>query len=31
MAKQTEKTNVMRILEQKNISYTAHTYDPGGY
>lgn len=23
-----EKTNVMRILEQKNISYTAHTYDP---
>lgn len=29
MAKQTEKTNVMRILEQKNISYTAHTYDPG--
>ncbi len=23
-----EKTNVMRILEQKNIRYTAHTYDP---
>ena len=29
MAKQKEeKTNVMRILEQKNIRYTAHTYDP---
>ena len=28
MAKQKEeKTNVMRILEQKNISYTAHTYE----
>ena len=28
MAKQKEeKTNVMRILEQKNIPYTAHTYD----
>ena len=27
MAKQKdEKTNVMRILEQKNIAYTAHTY-----
>ena len=28
MAKKEEKTNVMRILEQKNIPYTAHTYDP---
>ena len=28
MARQTEKTNVMRVLEQKNIPYTAHTYDP---
>ena len=29
MAKQKEeKTNVMRVLEQKNISYTAHAYDP---
>ena len=28
MAKQKEeKTNVMRVLEQKKISYTAHTYD----
>ena len=28
MAKQKEeKTNVMRILEQKQISYTAHTYE----
>ena len=28
MAKQKEeKTNVMRVLEQKNISYTAHTYE----
>ena len=28
MAKQREeKTNVMRILEQKNIPYTAHTYE----
>lgn len=24
------KTNAMRILEQKKLSYTAHTYDPGG-
>ena len=24
-----EKTNVMRVLEQKKISYAAHTYDPG--
>jgi Cys-tRNA(Pro)/Cys-tRNA(Cys) deacylase len=23
-----EKTNVMRILEQKKIAYTPHTYDP---
>ena len=28
MAKKEEKTNVMRVLEQKNIPYTAHTYDP---
>ena len=28
MAKQEEKTNVMRVLEQKNIPYTAHAYDP---
>ena len=29
MAKQKEeKTNVMRVLEQKNIPYTAHAYDP---
>ena len=28
MAKQAEKTNVMRVLEQKNIPYTAHAYDP---
>ena len=27
MAGQTEKTNVMRVLEQKNIPYTAHAYD----
>lgn len=25
-----EKTNVMRTLEQKKISYTAHAYDPDG-
>ncbi len=25
-----EKTNVMRILEQKKVAYTAHTYDPSG-
>ena len=30
MAKKTEKTNVMRVLEQKKISYTEHTYDPEG-
>ena len=23
-----EKTNVMRVLDQKKIPYTAHTYDP---
>ena len=28
MVKQIEKTNVMRILEQKKIPYTPHTYDP---
>jgi len=29
MSKQKEeKTNVMRVLEQKNIPYTPHTYDP---
>jgi len=28
MSKQAEKTNVMRVLEQKNIPYTPHTYDP---
>ena len=28
MAKQAEKTNVMRVLEQKNIPYIPHTYDP---
>lgn len=31
MAKQKdEKTNVMRVLEQKNIPYTAHTYPADG-
>ncbi len=25
-----EKTNVMRVLDQKKIPYTAHTYDPEG-
>lgn len=31
MAKQNdEKTNVMRVLEQKNIPYTAHTYPADG-
>lgn len=29
MPKQPEKTNVMRILEQKNIPYTAHAYPHG--
>ena len=28
--KKEEKTNVMRVLEQKNIPYTAHTYPPDG-
>ena len=28
--KKDEKTNVMRVLEQKNISYTAHTYPEDG-
>ena len=27
MAKKEEKTNVMRILDQKNIPYTPHAYD----
>ena len=30
VAKKEEQTNVMRTLEQKNIPYTAHTYDPEG-
>ena len=30
MPKQPEKTNVMRVLEQHRIPYTAHTYDPDG-
>ena len=29
MAKQDDKTNVMRILDQKGISYVPHSYDPG--
>lgn len=29
MAKKEEKTNVMRLLEQKKIPYTAHTYEHG--
>ena len=28
MAREIEKTNVMRVLEQKNIPYTPHTYGP---
>ena len=28
MAKKDEKTNVMRILDQKNIPYIHHAYDP---
>ena len=28
--KKDEKTNVMRVLEQKSISYTAHTYPEDG-
>ena len=27
----TEKTNVMRILDQKGIGYDVHTYDPDSY
>ena len=30
MAKKEDKTNVMRVLEQKNIAYTAHTYPADG-
>ena len=30
MAKKEEKTNVMRVLEQKQIAYTAHTYPADG-
>ena len=30
MSKKDEKTNVMRILEQKNIPYTPHTYPHDG-
>ena len=30
MAKKDEKTNVMRVLEQKQIAYTAHTYPADG-
>lgn len=30
MAKKEEKTNVMRILEQKKIAYTAHSYASTG-
>ena len=30
MAKKEEKTNVMRVLEQKRIPYTAHTYPADG-
>ena len=29
MARKEDKTNVMRILDQHHIPYTAHTYDPG--
>ena len=29
MAKKEEKTNVMRVLEQKGIPYTPHTYEHG--
>ena len=25
-----EKTNVMRTLDQRKVSYTPHTYDPNG-
>lgn len=27
----TEKTNVMRILDQRDVSYDVHTYDPDSY
>ena len=30
MAKKEDKTNVMRVLEQKQISYTAHAYPADG-
>ena len=30
MAAKTEKTNVMRILEQKKVNYTAHCYEGTG-
>ena len=30
MPKKEEKTNVMRLLTQAGIAYTAHTYDPNG-
>ena len=30
MAKKEEKTNVMRVLEQKQITYTAHAYPADG-
>lgn len=30
MAKKDEKTNVMRVLDQKGIPYTPHAYDPDG-
>lgn len=30
MAKKEEKTNVMRLLEQNGIPYTAHSYPPDG-
>lgn len=30
MAKKEEKTNVMRLLEQKKVPYTAHTYPHDG-
>lgn len=30
MAKKDEKTNVMRVLEQKNIAYTPHLYPADG-
>ena len=30
MAKKEEKTNVMRVLEQKEIAYTAHAYPADG-